>query len=834
MVGGFRSNVGRSIGVAAQGVANLGAAFDREDKFNAERKFAEFAYEQEQSYSETLKNAQPGAAGLRDGVVGGYQDSAKKFLKNIPDHLKGEYDGKLLDYETRLSRSSDAFETKERERFSIEGVTDAHNKLALLVEADPTKYKEAAESSRVLLETVPTDNITRETLRKKFSGVVAKAGVEGILKAGGTEADVRAFIQGQGPAKSVPQSGIQGQIANNVSNAPYALAVAERESSFKHDAKASKTIRGLFQMDAATRAKYGITENATPEEQAKAFDRMTADRANELSSIIGRKPSLKETYLAHHFGVQGAAELLNADPDESTKDWVFRTFGNKARAVWDQNKHIRDAKTVGNLIQSTSADIEKRVAKYGGDANAEYGAGASAGVDSDIEAFAEVRIRAYRKNFQQAYMKKAEDYEAYLRSGNTPTGAFSTDELAANLDAGTAIKMRERLDNAQSFGKDVASVKFAAPEEIDLLVKKARKSLESPDDFERKAKEYNQLAQVIEQRNKALLDDSAKYVLQNPAVADSYAKAFDPSTPQEQRGAAMDQYVSDVLAEQKRLGLPIDVQRVLPKQVAQDIARQFNQQANGSQGAVAAMNQLQSQWGKHFPRVMGEIGKDIPARARVVASMNRPEQRVSAERLAELAVRGEKAIDESLNTTQKRDIGDAVRTASAPLLATLQGVPGGTAEFKTYRSSVELLAKDYVLGGMSASGAATKAFNDIVGSKYEFIGTMRVPVEVGVSTVRRGASTALANIGNFDLKIPEALAPGLDKKAIKESYIASLQSFGQWYAAPDESGLILYGPDRRAVTLSNGDLLLIPWDNLPDIAKGGRGYGAASQWTAQP
>jgi hypothetical protein len=415
MVGGFRSNVGRSIGVAAQGVANLGAAFDREDKFNAERKFTEFAYEQEQSYSETLKNAQPGAAGLRDSVVGGYQDSAKKFLKSIPDHLKGEYDGKLLDYETRLSRNADGFETKERERFSIEGVTDAHNKLALLVEADPTKYKEAAESSRVLLETVPTDNITRETLRKKFSGVVAKAGVEGILKAGGTEADVRDFIKGQGPAKSVPQSGIQGQIANNVSNAPYALAVAERESSFKHDAKASKTIRGLFQVDGPTREQYGIPESGDTEAQARGFDKMTGDRVAALGKAIGRAPTAKDAYLAHRYGVGGATALLNADPEMSTKDWVFETFGNKARAVWDQNPDVRKAGTVGNLINRESADIERRMAKYGGDANAEYGAGASAGVDSDIEAFAQTRIVAHRDAFERRERARVLDEERNAR-----------------------------------------------------------------------------------------------------------------------------------------------------------------------------------------------------------------------------------------------------------------------------------------------------------------------------------------------------------------------------------------------------------------------------------
>lgn len=416
--GGARVNTGAGITALGAGLADLGAAFDKEDKFEAERKFTEFAYETERQYSESLKSAQPGAQGLRDGIIGGYQDSAKKFLKGIPNHLKPAFDGKLLDLETKLSRNSDAFETKERERFATENVVDAHNKLALLVEADPSNYEKAVQSSRVLLDNAPVDNITRETLKKKYGDVVAKSVIEGILKNGGGEKDVRDFLSKMGPQKgaSFDPGTTQGKIASNTSNPALALAIAERESSFKHDAKASKTIRGLFQMDGPTRAKYGLGESASAEEQAAAFDKEIAARGDELAKAIGRKPTQAELYFAWHFGAAGAGELLKSDPDRTTKDWVFKTFDNNARAVWDQNKHIRDAGTVGELINRTGADIGKRIAKYGGDAGKEYESGAAPGGElSDIGAFAETRIIHYRDAMERRERARIADEERAVR-----------------------------------------------------------------------------------------------------------------------------------------------------------------------------------------------------------------------------------------------------------------------------------------------------------------------------------------------------------------------------------------------------------------------------------
>ena len=429
LVGGVRANIGAGLAAVGKGMSDLSDAFAREDRFDAERRFSEFAYAQEQSLSEQIKQAQPGASGFRDNVIGNYVGGAKEFLATIPNRLKQEYDLKLTDYERRMSRVADNFETKERERFAVEGVKDSHNKLALLVQADPSNYEKAAESSRVLLDNAPVDAITRETLRKQYRDVVPKAVIEGILKSGGTEQQVRDFLRKLSPGKQTTYAPdtMQGKIAANVTDVPFALAVAERESSFKHDAKASKTIRGLFQMDAETRAKYGLGEDATPEQQAAAFEKEIKARSAELGKALGRNPTQAESYLAWHFGARGAGQLLSADPNTSTKDWVFSTFGDKARAVWDQNKHIRDAGTVGNLVQSISADIGKRVQKYGGESGPARGDTNL----SDIEAFAQTRITHYKSQLSK---DKAEGYEREIIDAAAGLGALPSRESISRDD----------------------------------------------------------------------------------------------------------------------------------------------------------------------------------------------------------------------------------------------------------------------------------------------------------------------------------------------------------------------------------------------------------------
>jgi hypothetical protein len=148
-------------------------------------------------------------------------------------------------------------------------------------------------------------------------------------------------------------------------NPSYALAVAERESSFNPSARSSSTIHGLFQMTGGARNQYGVGNSTDPYTQAKGWAGFQRDVSREMAGPLGRQPTEAEQYLGHHFGGVRAGRMLRMDPDTP----VSAVFTPRELR---ENPHIVKAGTVGNLNQTTVADIERRQAKYGGELPERY------------------------------------------------------------------------------------------------------------------------------------------------------------------------------------------------------------------------------------------------------------------------------------------------------------------------------------------------------------------------------------------------------------------------------------------------------------------------------
>lgn len=139
----------------------------------------------------------------------------------------------------------------------------------------------------------------------------------------------------------------------------YALAVAERESSFDPAAKSSKTIRGMYQMRGDLRAKYGVGDAPDAYSQAKGWNRSLTDLRADMKGTLGRDPTDQETYLGHHFGAKKAARTLKMDPSTPVEA-IFTPQEMR------ENPHFARAGTIGTLNSSVMADIGKRTARFGG------------------------------------------------------------------------------------------------------------------------------------------------------------------------------------------------------------------------------------------------------------------------------------------------------------------------------------------------------------------------------------------------------------------------------------------------------------------------------------
>ena len=148
----------------------------------------------------------------------------------------------------------------------------------------------------------------------------------------------------------------------------YALAIAERESGFDPNAKASKTVRGVFQMTGANRARYGgdRADSTDAYDQAKAWAGFFKDVKREMAARIGRDPTDAEAYRGHYFGGVRAGNMMRIDPQTP----VEAVFTPNEMA---QNAPITRAGTIGALNSSVTQDIERRARRYA-DAGIDTGA----------------------------------------------------------------------------------------------------------------------------------------------------------------------------------------------------------------------------------------------------------------------------------------------------------------------------------------------------------------------------------------------------------------------------------------------------------------------------
>lgn len=144
----------------------------------------------------------------------------------------------------------------------------------------------------------------------------------------------------------------------------FALAVADRESAGNPNAKASRSIYGLFQMRDALRNKYGAGDSSDPYTQTKAWARFINETRSGLTQRLGRDPTNSELYLAHYFGEGRAARMANGQIAPSTP--VNEVFTPQELAG---NPNIGHAGTVGALTSNIGADIGARQAAFGGGGN---------------------------------------------------------------------------------------------------------------------------------------------------------------------------------------------------------------------------------------------------------------------------------------------------------------------------------------------------------------------------------------------------------------------------------------------------------------------------------
>lgn len=295
------------------------------------------------------------------------------------------------------------------------------------------------------------------------------------------------------------------------------------------------------------------------------------------------------------------------------------------------------------------------------------------------------------------------------------------------------------------------------------------------------------MQQADDMLRKEMETDPSAYAMK---YSDTVKTAFDAlqradSNDMMTKSLAAKAYVTATLAEQKRIG--VSSPTILPKALTDNIVRQFYSQDTGGGNAATLIHQQSALWGDHWPAVYGQMSKDLPSSALVIGTGLSPQ---TSEMLARASVMKQTELEDGLVKDELKTMKSQVQSNLTEFQVSLAQQPGGMQMFNTFNEQITKLSTMYMRMGESPDNASKKAYDEVVGSKYQFVPNAnnkstnyRVPVEYDMDTITDGADKALSRLTVDDL-------PDYYDERMRNSLV---QQEGYWITDPrGERGLVLY------------------------------------------
>jgi hypothetical protein len=357
---------------------------------------------------------------------------------------------------------------------------------------------------------------------------------------------------------------------------------------------------------------------------------------------------------------------------------------------------------------------------------------------------------------------------------------------------------------------------------------------------------FDALAKANDLVEKQIAADPAAYAIRtSPAVQAAQRQLSAAGDDQQARASAVDAYATAVLAEQNRLGVSLLKQddkgggrkavqpRLLTNDQANSISAAFQDQKTGGANAADLMAGLEREWGRHWPQVYGQLAADnkLPPAALVIPNMESPGAR---SRLAQASSMKEDELKALLASSDPKDIRDRLQSQFAGAAKTFvaQG-PDGNRTMSIVLDQASRLAMLYRSQGKSVGDAATQAFQETMGWKYDFGDTYRIPKDQHPDLVRDGMSEAVKAVQNFPIQLFGDAGVPLTDEQRRQQTVDAVRTHGVWVTNADESGLRLLTQGRDGtlyqVRDERGNPIGFTWDNLRTMASNARLASSDSQ-----
>lgn len=307
---------------------------------------------------------------------------------------------------------------------------------------------------------------------------------------------------------------------------------------------------------------------------------------------------------------------------------------------------------------------------------------------------------------------------------------------------------------------------------------------------------------AMEKRKQA---DPIKYIMQHD---EEYRELFEKA---QSDGLPMDSYVKAVMAEQERLG--VIEPKLVPDNVAENIVSRFESIDQGGEMPAQVVEDLSQRWGKHWPALFRQISKDMPEAALVVAS-GIPKQ--AAILLSQNASVDDASLKGALEGTTARDIDEQITEDMVEFNQTMHGSIGKKSTASIIAHQTKRLAYLYAKSGASPEDAATRAYNEVVGDKYHFRGTYRVPKDpqYDIDIIEDSAQLAIEgmDLSNIAVRMPQGFE-SVPKEFLSEFTANAIRRNAEWVTNEDETGLIL-SFNGGALTRSDGSRIEVLFEDL--------------------
>lgn len=397
-----------------------------------------------------------------------------------------------------------------------------------------------------------------------------------------------------------------------------------------------------------------------------------------------------------------------------------------------------------------------------------------------------------------------------------------------------AADVRAQYERSQVMARNIAQVSTLPVNERLALVEQVTPKT-GGEGFAEAEKRAQDVARAVNEANRRQADDPAAYAIQvaPQTVGAAYAglqnALASPTMPADQKRVAAQAYADAVVAEQERLGSISTSKRlkgqidspILPKPLAQSIAKQFMTPREGGQGPAQLLQSQADLWGNYWPAVYRQIAQDIGPTARVVANLR---DTPAAAMLSMNAALKTEDLKKPVGTANVTTINETIASELTEFRESLVGwTTGGSQAFNDYDEAARRNAYVYAAQGMKPAEAAKRAARELVLDYYDFSGTVRIPKLPNVDPrgAQAGMDAVLRSADKMKLRVPLEEARILGPDFTADQLAKSVRTNGFFVTLGDDSGVGLYlkgNNGERAVEGADGRPITYTWRELMDLA----------------